>query len=137
MRLHSGDKSLLCSALFFQCSKNVFVDRSLAHEVMDCHHRFLALPPESCVGLFLELQRPAEGTPDQDMSAALDVQAVTGRCRMDQRNWNPAIVPVLNILRFPDIPWAVPARGQMLHNTLPVVLEPICDEYRLSDCGFD
>ena len=61
------------------------------------HDRFfLPLPPEPCIGLLVQFQTPGQAKPYDRGSARLQVQAVTGRSRVDQRQRNLAGIPSAN-----------------------------------------
>lgn len=92
----------------------------------------LALPPQSCVRLLVELQRPRQAEPDKGGATGLQVDAVTGRGRMDDRYRDFAAVPVGDVLagfQLTDI--------EALFDALQVVTEPVGHQYGLAIGGFD
>ena len=80
----------------------------------------LPLPPEPGVGLLVQLQTPSQAKPDQDGTALLQVQAVSGRGRMDEGHRNLSRIPVGEILRLLQLPGFHP-----LLDTVFIMLEPI------------
>lgn len=50
--------------------------------MVDGDHLCLSLPPQSGIGLLVQLQAPCQSKPDQDVSTLLDVQTVAGRGRI-------------------------------------------------------
>ena len=52
-----------------------------------------ALPPEPRNGLLIKLQAPGQSEPHDGRTAALEIQPMSRRCRMDQRHRQLAIVP--------------------------------------------
>ncbi|CAB1006064.1 hypothetical protein FRC0547_00827 [Corynebacterium diphtheriae] len=63
----------------------------------DGYRLVLALPVEPRVGLLVELQGPGQRKPDQKIPACLEVQAVLGRCRMDQTERDLAVILGSNV----------------------------------------
>ena len=94
----------------------------------------LPLPPKTSVGLLIQFQRPGQSEPDQDVSTLLDVQTVSGRCRMDQCDRDVPGVPVLDVSAALDVPDFDFQFRQMVDDTLPVMLEPVCNQKRFSVC---
>lgn len=80
------DECGLCLVLDLQRLQDTFVDSALRDDVL-YHHGAgaLALPPQSCVRLLVELQRPRQAEPDKGGATGLQVDAVTGRGRMHDR----------------------------------------------------
>ena len=97
----------------------------------------LSLPPKPGIGLLIQLQRPGQPKPDQDVSALLDVQAMSGRCRMDQGDRDVSSIPILDVGTALDIPDFDLQLRQMVDDTLPVMLKPVSYQHRLSVGGFD
>ena len=97
----------------------------------------LSLPPKPGIGLLIQLQRPGQPKPDQDVSALLDVQAMSGRCRMDQGDRDVSSIPILDVGTPLDIPDFDLQLRQMVDDTLPVMLEPLGHQHRLSVGRFD
>ena len=93
--------------------------------MVDSDHIRLPLPPESGISLLVQFQTPCQPEPDEDVSTLLDVQAMSGRCRMDQSNWNVPGIPVFDVGTALDIPYRNHLLCQMLHNALAVMLEPV------------
>ena len=56
---------------------------------------------------------------------------------MNQGNRNPARVPVPDVSGFPDVSGLVPGCGQMVNDALPVMLEPVRHQHRLTVGRFD
>ena len=73
--------------------------------MVDGDHIRLPLPPESGIGLLIQFQAPCQSKPDQDVSTLLDVQTVSGRCRMDQGHRDIPSVPILDVGAALDVPY--------------------------------
>lgn len=99
---------------------------------MNGHHMGLSLPPKTSIGLLIQFQRPGQPEPDQDVSALLDVQAMSGRCRVDQCNRDVPGVPILDVSAALDVPDFDFQLRQMADDTLPVMLKPVSYQHRLS-----
>ena len=104
---------------------------------MDGDHLCLTLPPETGIGLLIQFKAPCQTKPDHDVSALLDVQTVSGRCRVDQSDRDLAGVPVLDVTTGLAVLHGDLELFQMVDDALPVMLEPVCHQYRLTVGGFD
>lgn len=99
---------------------------------MDRHHLFLPLPPEAGICLLIHFQRPHQRKPDQDMTASLNIEAVSCTGRRDQTDLDLARVPVCNILIAFQVSGLIPLLRQVFPDTLVVVLEPVGNQHVLA-----
>ena len=95
-RLYCGDQFFLRHILGCQRRQNIFVYRIFCNDMMDRDGILLPLPPEPSIRLLIQFQTPRQSKPDQDVPALLDIQAVSGRGRMNQGDINLSLVPVLD-----------------------------------------
>ena len=66
---------------------------TVARERVDDHRIRLALPPEAGVGLLVQFQRPGQPKPDQCGASGLEVEAMSGRGRVDEGHRQFPTVP--------------------------------------------
>ena len=96
------------------------------------HHDGLLLPlaVEAGVGLLVELQRPSEAEPDDDVPTALEVQAVARRGGMRQEEGDGAGVPAVDVVAVLQLHRVI--SSEPLPDACRLVAEGIEDEDRLS-----
>ena len=100
--------------------------------VVDDHRVFLPLPPESCIQLLVQLQRPGKSEPDDGATSILQIQTMTRRCRVDQCKWDLSSVPVIDVLCRINAPGIF----EPSLDTLEVVLIPVRHQKGLAVCSF-
>lgn len=93
----------------------------------------LTLTPEAGVRLLIQLQRPGEAEPDQRRTTLLEVQAVSGSSRMDQRDRDFPRVPVADVLRGADLAGLREAGA----DPVEIVPEPVRDQDGPAVRGFE
>ena len=75
---HGHDQPLLCQILPLQRRQHILINRVFRDDMVDGDDFLLSLPPQSGVRLLVELEASCQPEPDQDVSARLDVKAVSG-----------------------------------------------------------
>lgn len=99
--LYRSDQSRLRFVFGLQSPEDLLVDGTVRHNVLHDHGFFgLALSPEPCYGLGIELQGPCEAKPDDGVAAGLKIEAVSGRGRVDQGYRDLAIIPSADTVGF-------------------------------------
>ena len=86
----------------------------------------LALAVEPRFALGVKLQAPGQAVPDQVVTALLQVQPVSGKCRMDEGHRDLSRVPVGEVLRLSQFLGFHPLPDMVL-----IVLEPVRHQDRL------
>lgn len=105
--------------------QHIFVHRIAGKNVVNRYHFLLSLTPKASISLLIKLQRPHKREPNQDMSASLEIQPMSGACGRDKSHLYIPCVPVCNILVSLYIPRLVAFLRQIVRDTLMVMLEPI------------
>ena len=139
---HSFHESILSPGLRFLGSYDVLVHCLRAYQFIDYHDIFLSLSVKPGIELLLQLERIGLPKPDDAVSSGLEVESVTSRSRVHQKNLNPASIPVYNVLLSFEFSGLI--LGQSLHEPVPVMPEGPAYEDRLSPgvldeflCGFN
>ena len=130
------DQFFLRYILIGESSKYILVHSVFGYDVVDRDSVLLSLPPQSSVGLLIQLQAPCQPKPDHDVTAGLNIESVSCGCRVYQGYWDVSGIPVRNICTVLYISWSISTGRQMLDDTGTVMLKPVADQHRLSVCGF-
>ena len=73
------------------------VEGVLSGEVGDSHRLGLSLPVQAGVGLLIQLQRPGQREPHEQMPTLLEVQPMPSGGRVNQAETDVAVIPRLDI----------------------------------------
>lgn len=99
--------------------------------------RILSLPPQSSVGLLVKFQRPCDSKPDDTVAAALKIQPMTGRSRVDQTDRKLTGIPPLNALAAVDLVILDLLLIQSFPDPFQIMLVPVRYQNRFSIGGLN
>ena len=100
--------------------------------MLDHDRTLLALPVKASVTLLVELQGPDCGKPDEMAATRLEIETMSGTCRVNQGYRDLAFIPSPDILGCINRFCVKPSL-----ELVPFELEPIGNQDRLPICCFD